>query len=348
MNLQNYSTNSKDSNDLIGLIVLVSIFMSLIVTFIFVIVQVNNFFNYGSLGLLNSFAVFIALILFSFYSLTRYDFLQQFDYKGLGTIELKRNSIRVAIQLLLGIATSSYISLLSGELISRFFGIGRLRYYLSCLKELFKKPFISILEIVNRYSDYYKFSILSSFINACSISLIIPIVMDLFGAKAVGEFSIVQRTLTIPSVLIGNVIGDIFYSKIAKANNKKALFYKYFKILSMLGLIFMIGIMLFGPWVYNLILGSQWESAGYFAQVLSISFFAMFVVSPLSRIVFLTRKLRQKLVYDICYLFLLIAVYIATKTLGLSIETFLIVYVLAVFLSYSVYMVILNNIIKRL
>lgn len=348
MNLPNYSTNSKDSNELVGLIVLVSTFMSLIVTLIFVIVQVNDFFNYGSLELFNSIAVFAALILFSFYSLSRYDFLQQSDYKGLGTIEVKRNSIRVAIQLLLGVAISSYNSLISGELISRFFGIGRLKYYLSCFKELYKKPFINILEILNQYSDYYKYSILSSFINACSISLIIPIIMDLFGAKAVGEFSIVQRTLTIPSVLIGNVIGDIFYSKIAKANNKKALFYKYFKILLMFGLIFMIGIMLFGPWVYNLILGPQWESAGDFAQVLSISFFAMFIVSPLSRIVFITGKLRQKLVYDICYLFLLIAVYLVTKTLGLSIDTFLIVYVLAVFLSYSVYMVILNNIIKRL
>jgi len=53
-----------------------------------------------------------------------------------------------------------------------------------------------------------------------------------------------------------------------------------------------------GPWFFSLAFGPEWDTAGTFAQILSLTFVSQFVTSPLSHTLIVTGKQGWQLCWD--------------------------------------------------
>jgi O-antigen/teichoic acid export membrane protein len=131
--------------------------------------------------------------------------------------------------------------------------------------------------------------------------------VTLYGADAGGYYSLVWRVLAVPVVLIAASMADAFHSQAAlyaRKDPKRLLhfFHKSTAGLLVIGLIPAIAILIFGEPMFVFAFGSKWRISGAMATIVTPWFLTSFVVSPLSRLVYVLRGQRLKLIYDVVVL----------------------------------------------
>ncbi|WP_368297489.1 lipopolysaccharide biosynthesis protein [Cytobacillus firmus] len=148
-------------------------------------------------------------------------------------------------------------------------------------KQLFKinKEF-SIKTLLKKYYDFPFFRAPEVFLNALSQSLPILMLTSFFGPASAGFYTICKTVLNMPAQLIGKSVGDVFYPRVAEAANNNEnitrLISKATISLAIIG-IFPFGIVIiYGPWLFSLVFGSDWLGAGEYARWIALwSFFAL-------------------------------------------------------------------------
>src|SRR5699024_8145212 len=122
------------------------------------------------------------------------------------------------------------------------------------------------------------------FINAISESLPILLLTTFFGPASAGFYSIGRTVLTVPTQLIGKSVGDVFYPRISEAANKGESLPKLIKNatigLSLIGLVPFGLIVIFGPWIFGFVFGTEWVTAGEYARWMALWMFFMFINRP--------------------------------------------------------------------
>ncbi|PYZ92583.1 polysaccharide biosynthesis protein [Salipaludibacillus keqinensis] len=138
--------------------------------------------------------------------------------------------------------------------------------------------------VIMKYRDFPMFRAPQELINATSQNLPVLILATFFGPAAAGFFSIGRTALSIPSQIIGKAVGDVFYPRISEAANNNENLTKLIKkatmILFIIGLIPFGTVMIFGPWLFTLVFGTEWTVAGEYARWLSIWLLFMFANKP--------------------------------------------------------------------
>src|SRR5699024_9302988 len=146
------------------------------------------------------------------------------------------------------------------------------------IKESLKEK-VTVKEILIKYKDFPLFRAPEVFLNAISGNIPVILLSSFFGASSAGFFTIGRTVLGIPSQLIGNSIGDVFYRRLSEeANNKENSTIMIFKATVIIGAIGVIPfglIILFGPQLFGFAFGSDWHRAGEYARWMAIwSYFA--------------------------------------------------------------------------
>src|SRR5699024_11784167 len=84
--------------------------------------------------------------------------------------------------------------------------------------------------------------------------------------------------------LIGKSVGDVFYPRIAEAYNNDEnvtnLIFKATVILAVIGIIPFGTVILFGPFLFSLVFGSDWFMAGEYARWIALWVYFMFINQP--------------------------------------------------------------------
>lgn len=146
----------------------------------------------------------------------------------------------------------------------------------------FKKQEASSLLI--KYKDFPIFRAPQVLFNGVSESLPTLMLASLFGPAAVGFYSLGKKLLQVPTQVIGNSIGDVFYPRISEAfNNGKKIYKILFKanlILSIIGILPFGFIIIFGPILFSLFFGSEWAVAGEYARWMSLWMYFVFITRP--------------------------------------------------------------------
>lgn len=144
--------------------------------------------------------------------------------------------------------------------------------------------FSSMRKIANEYKDFPIFRAPQVFLNAFSDNLPVVLLSSFFGPVAVGFYTLGRNILTLPSNLIGNAIGDVFYPRISDAaNNNENLTSLIKRAIISLAVVAIIPfgiIALVGPWLFSLIFGNQWGDAGEYARWISLLIFSKFIYQP--------------------------------------------------------------------
>ena len=188
--------------------------------------------------------------------------------------------------------------------ISLFAGIIRqsqsLLKYKSHIIYIKKELLISVMKENYRQPLY---STPALFINSFSFFCVNFIIESLFGNTQLGYYSISDRILGIPLLLISANVSKIFIEKAAKENIQDNCFKKSFSqsfiFLSIISIPFFILLYKFAPYLCILFLGKKWEPAGYFVRILSFLFAIRLVGNSLSPALVIVNKQLIELIINI-------------------------------------------------
>ena len=106
------------------------------------------------------------------------------------------------------------------------------------------------------------------------------------GADA-GYLSLVMSTLALPTALMGNAVGQVFYQQasqqFAKGQSFFGLLISNAKLLLLLGSGGFLLVFLFGPQLYTIVFGDSWTQAGVIASYFSVAAALSFLTTPFDR-----------------------------------------------------------------
>ncbi len=156
-------------------------------------------------------------------------------------------------------------------------------------------------DLVKTYSDFAKFRAPQVLINAISQSLPVLMLATFFGTVAAGYFALARTAVGIPSALLGKAVGDVFYPKISAAASNDEELYPLVKkavlLLSAAGVIPFSVVIIFGPLLFSLVFGSEWETAGEYARWLAVWMFFMYINSPAVKSIAVVEKQELHLLF---------------------------------------------------
>lgn len=309
---------SAETNQEAANLTFLSIFISVVLTPIIVILSYigisQNILGFGSLDVYCLFLIPIAFLLTAFLKTFRYLLMRQGFFSIISKITVSQSVSRSIAQIISGLAGLIPLGLFLGDVIGRAVGIKTSFEYSS--KSLFEnRENWSATELQTVALKNLSFPFLacpSSLINALSIYLVVPIVTQISDPGFSGNFVLAQRVLSIPLVLIGGSVADVFHQHIshclrAEPQKVRKVFLETAKKLFFLGLVPMILTAALSPILFQTIFGLQWSQAGILCSVLVPWSLAGLVVSPLSRVVFVFQGQAWKLIYDIASLIILYA-----------------------------------------
>ena len=193
---------------------------------------------------------------------------------------------QVVSQLALGVARVGAPGLLIGDVIGRVAGGGGL-----ALLALRDRPalLVSGASLAAAARRYRRFPLLTTWAGLFNIgSLQLPSLMFAasFGAVAAGLYSLSYKMLVLPTMLIAQAVGQVFLSRAAELAREperlRRLTERTALVLFACGLPVFATVGLSGPWLFATVMGSQWEQAGRYAQVLAPWFVFWVVSNPLS------------------------------------------------------------------
>ncbi|MBY7144600.1 oligosaccharide flippase family protein [Virgibacillus sp. NKC19-3] len=178
-----------------------------------------------------------------------------------------------------------------------------------------EEEFSSIKELAKKYRDFPTYRSPQVLLGAFSESLPILLLTTFFGPASAGFYSIGRTVLGLPSRLIGQSIGDVFYPRISEgANNGEDISRLITKATLSLGAIGVIpfgAVIIFGPWLFEFVFGSGWDVAGDYARWIALTSFAVFMNKPSVRSMPVLNAQRFHLLYTI--------ILVATRCLALVI-----------------------------
>lgn len=161
----------------------------------------------------------------------------------------------------------------------------------------------TLKELAKQHNDFPKYRAPEVFLNAVSTGLPVLMLTAFFGPASAGFYTIGRTVLTMPSRLIGNAVGDVFYPRIAEAAINKEDMTKLIKkgtlALAGVGLVPFGLIILFGPSLFSFVFGSEWVVAGEYARWIALWSYLGFMNTPSVKALPVLRAQRFHLFYTI-------------------------------------------------
>lgn len=159
--------------------------------------------------------------------------------------------------------------------------------------------------ILARHKKFLMYSLPSDLITIFTNQLPVFLLNRFAGTAEVGYFNMSQRILAIPSVFISTSVGEVFKQRATEDFHRtgtcRPIFMKTFKALALMGFVPFLLIFLFGPWMFSVFLGAQWEQAGVYSRIFALMFYLRFVNSPLSYILYIANKQQFDIIGVLAY-----------------------------------------------
>jgi O-antigen/teichoic acid export membrane protein len=205
--------------------------------------------------------------------------------------DLSRSIGSVIAKLGLGILGFRPLGLFIGVIMSEGIGMGSL-LRLAWLRDqqIFRLvTFSGIKREFRRYVRFPLFTTPTALVNAAGTNLPVMLLATLYGTQVTGWFSLAHRLIIIPTTLVGAAVGRVYLGKITSLvhTNPEEMYVFFIKTVKrlifisiLLGFSFIVG----GAFFIPLLFGREWNETGVYLQLLSFSFIAGFVATPVSQI----------------------------------------------------------------
>jgi O-antigen/teichoic acid export membrane protein len=241
------------------------------------------------------------------FSILRYWSLRDESFGIVSHAVIFQNGGRGVLQVVLGTIGLHSFGLLLSEVFGRGIGMSRMARKAWPVICKYALNVHDAGKVLGSNRQYFLYSTPSSLLNVLGTSLPLPLIITLYGADVGGYYSIVWRVLAAPVVLIGASMADAFHSRAAlyaREDPKRLLrfFHSTTAGLLAIGIIPALLIFFFGEQIFLFVFGVKWRLSGIIASIVAPWFLASFIVSPLSRLVYVLHGQGLKLVYDVLIL----------------------------------------------
>jgi lipopolysaccharide exporter len=220
------------------------------------------------------------------YQVLSYWAIRRREFGRVARTKLSQGAGQVVTQIALGVAGAGAPGLLIGDVIGRAAGAGGL-----ALLALRGHPFArvtraSLVAVAARYRRFPLLTTWSGLLNVGSLQLPSILFSAGFGAAAAGLYALSFKMLVLPTMLVGQAVGQVFLSRAAtlarEPERLRQLTERTALALFAGGLPVFCAVALAGPQLFGSVMGSRWEQAGRYAQVMAPWFAVWLVSSPLS------------------------------------------------------------------
>lgn len=251
--------------------------------------------------------------------------LRKKDYKSISKTKLSQSITQNIIKISLGLLKVGPAGLILGNIFGQSAGNTTLSMPLfkkdkNLIKKITGK---SMLWSAKRYKRFPLYSAPGQFLNTAGIQLPVLFITSLYGSGVIGLYGLANTIVNIPMNLIGNSIADVFYgetTRIGRSNPQriKDLSLNLLKKSILIGLIPLITLLLFGPFLFSFVFGQNWYQAGVYARIISVLIFARLIFTPITRIFFVFERQKEFLFLDVFRISLVLIVFYISKVLSLN------------------------------
>jgi len=346
--------NKKRSLNFFIILLVINIFLTLIylVIFYFFIDYTNyKVFINSELEKIN-YLILLFFFIFSFIFKNLYSHLMlRFKkIKKIGLANLVRACSFFSLSLIfyyiqLGI-NKIIISFILSELIIFFYSlliIDKKFYSISNLN------FNNLNYFILKTKNYIGWGIFANLFNSIAYFLIYSYILDSFSKIEAGIYTVLNRTLVAPFLLISKIIGDIYTSQTSKSLRIKVnttnTFNNFFKLLFVICvLVSILGFIIF-PYLYKNLFNFNFLD-NYFLYIKPILIYSVFflLASPLSRLLTITKNFKKDFIWQSI---LLITMIVITRFTYSGFEEFLYIYAYSFALLYILYIFIIRSCLKK-
>jgi O-antigen/teichoic acid export membrane protein len=280
--------------------------------------------GYGSMPwpapLLMAFAMFFV----GTFTSLRYWCLREERFTQVSQGIVAQSAARAIFQTVLGVLKLHSTGLLAGETLGRCTGMSRMfRKAWPVLRSHFVGfHWNEFARALWRHRKFPLYSLPSSFLDALSMSLAVPLLVHLYGASVGGYYSLVWRAITVPSVVVTVAIADTFHSRMAACARETptqvmGLFKRTSLSLLLLGSVPALILWFWGQPLFRFAFGAQWAFSGAMAAIVAPWYLSEFVVIPVSRVVLVLSGQEMKLIWDVLSLGSLLALFFIAQWRGM-------------------------------
>ena len=144
----------------------------------------------------------------------------------------------------------------------------------------------SLLKEAGRYRKFPQFSVAGGLLNTISFQMPAILFSSLYSPVVLGYYAIVERILSLPTLLISTSVADVFRQRASdeyrRNGNCRGLLLRSTFSLALFGLAPFCALVVFGPAAFFLVFGDKWGNAGVYARLLAVMFLFRFVFSPMA------------------------------------------------------------------
>jgi O-antigen/teichoic acid export membrane protein len=228
-------------------------------------------------------------------------------FKYLAARQITQNSVMAVVQTGMGfVLRSNSIGLLCGYIIGQMAAVGRMGY--NIIKndwELFSNSInlSRIKKIFVRYKRFPLFDTWSALFNTAS-TIFIPLLFGVFfDAGIAGYWGLANRIISLPMIIIGNAIAQVFFQKSASIKEEqddlRNLTESFFTFLfSLLYIPFLI-LFICSPYLFRVVFGIEWWKVGIYVRFLCPWTFLTLCISPLSSLYVILNKQHISMIINI-------------------------------------------------
>jgi O-antigen/teichoic acid export membrane protein len=193
---------------------------------------------------------------------------------------------QASVQLGIGAIKATASGLISGQIVSNLVANTNLASNARRQYRLNEISWQKMKILAKRYIDFPKYSMWAALSNTLSYQLINVLITLFYSVSTLGFYSLAQRILGMPSTLIGNSIGRVYFQQATIEKNKTGKAIKIFKStakkLLLLSCVFFIPLYFVLPSVFAIAFGEKWRIAGEYSQLIIPIFIFRFVSAALS------------------------------------------------------------------
>lgn len=296
----------------------------------------------------------LGMLLIGLYNILRQWAFKERNFRAISKTKLSQTITQNLTKIVFGLLSVGPIGLILGNIFGQSAGITTLSIPILKKRNMYQQN-VSLKKMsycAKRYIKFPIYSASSQLFNAAGIQLPTIFMTTLYGGEMVGYYGLTSSIINIPMILIGNSIGDVFYSEAANVGRKdpkmlKILSMKLFRRLFLIGLVPLFVLIIWGPFLFSFVFGQSWYNSGIYAQIMSFLVFARLIFTPISRIYSVFERQKEAFLLDLGRVLLVLIVFYLSGAMNLNSYITVFLYSISMILIYLLTYIIAQKIIDR-
>jgi O-antigen/teichoic acid export membrane protein len=235
---------------------------------------------------------------------------RQKRYRDIGINRIQQSGTSALAQLGFGVAQMTGIGgLLLGQLLGQFGAIATLRWKTRRVNQLRQEATGTPVELMKRYKKMPLLNGPTALIDAIRLNGI-NILIGAYSVAQLGQFSMAWRLLEVPAALISGALSQVFFQRFAVTERGSMFDFTRKSVVrtAAVAVVPFALIYVLAPPLFPIILGSQWDQAGYYAQALVPWLFMNVITSPISTLFVVVEAQQHLFAFSAVYMVVPLAI----------------------------------------